>query len=85
MYDRVCVCVFIQKSHFSKFSAHFFERKYMYMQNAADIGKPNGYVAEISNMSRNPIYIVIYKLFPTTKITDLMKNQRIINENLKNM
>ena len=69
----VCVCVFIQESHFSKFSAHFSEIRYMNMQNATDNNEPPEYVAEITNMSCNPIYIVIDILFPATKITDLMK------------
>ena len=45
----------------------------MNMQNATDNNEPPEYVAEITNMSCNPIYIVIYILFPATKITDLMK------------
>ena len=47
----------------------------MYIQNAADNNKPPEYVAEITNMSCNPIYIIIYILFTATKITDLMKKK----------
>ena len=52
------------------------------MQNAADNNKPpeSEYSAEITNMPCNPIYIVIYKLFPT-KITYLVEKQRIIYRN----
>lgn len=34
--DAVCVCVFTQISHISKFLICFFERRYRYMHDAAD-------------------------------------------------
>ena len=56
----VCVCVFTQISHISKFTRHFFE--YRYMHDAADNGMLPEQIAIFPEMCCKSKYIVIQLL-----------------------
>ena len=52
----VCVCVFTQISHISKFTRHFLEGKYM--QDAADNRTLSEQITIFPKMGRKPEYIL---------------------------
>ncbi len=54
----VCVCVFTQISHISKFTRHFFE--YRYMHDAADNGMLPEHITLFPKTDCKSEYIVIY-------------------------
>ncbi len=54
----VCVCVFTQISHLSKFTRHFFE--YRYMHDAADNGMLPEHITLFPKTDCKSEYIVIY-------------------------
>lgn len=54
----VCVCVFTQISHISKFTRHFLE--YRYMHDAADNGMLPEHITLFPKTDCKSEYIVIY-------------------------
>ena len=60
----VCVCVFTRISHISKFSAHFFERKYGYMHDATDNGMLPEQIVIFPEMYRKSKFIAVLLLKP---------------------
>ena len=54
----MCVCVFTQISHISKFTRHFFE--YRYMHDAADNGMLPEHITLFPKTDCKSEYIVIY-------------------------
>lgn len=63
----MCVCVFTQISHISKFTRHFFE--YRYMHDAADNGMLPEQIAIFPEMCCKSKYIVIQLLNSACKVS----------------
>ena len=63
----MCVCVFTQISHISKFATHFFE--YRYMHDAADNGMLPEQIALFPKTDCKSEYIVIQLLNSVCKVS----------------